>query len=133
MFSNTVVFCMDDFPSDKQKRPKPFGSGRTKLSVVPPDFGKIPHSGRKRLSRITVGFRCSLLLPFQPNAPGRLLRQLHRNSHQPFPLFASTRRILLPILAVSNILLQYIIPFFECQESRQTQYFLFQARDNPLF
>jgi len=114
--------------SGKQKRPEPFGSGRTNLSVVPPAFGIFPALMNAFASvPITVGNRCGLLF-FQPNAPGRLHRPLHRNSHQPFPLFASACRVLLPFLAVFNIPLQYSIPIFDCQVQDRRKISFFSRR-----
>lgn len=58
LVSNTRLTIQTETPSSppKEKRPEPFGSGRTVLSVVPPGFGKIPALlGAKRPSPVTEG------------------------------------------------------------------------------
>ena len=90
-------------------------SGRKAVpSAVPPSFGGVPHSDRRRpvdrLDRrcpvtlalcagayLSSAARCRLA--FGPVAPGSIRRRRHPGSHQPPGLWIGARRVLVPIKA----------------------------------
>ena len=114
------------FDSTETKTPRAFRLRANKLSVVPPGFvSKHALMGAFTPFPGNGGTHRRGLLFFQPNAPGRLLRPLHENSHRPFSLLAFTHRVLLPILAVPIFLLSIIYPFWivKSQLNRKISFF----------
>ena len=93
--------------SQKENRPKPLGSGR----ITNPRYhliSRLPCGSRALTGASTPfpdngGTTVTAYFSFSRAAQGRLLRRLPGSLHQPLPLFASARRVLLPILAVSDM------------------------------
>ncbi len=102
-----------------KKCPEPFGSGRTKSSVVPPEFGKFPHLWAQHALPDNGGTSAVAYLSVSaPVLRGDFAGCCASALTNRALFLAFANRVLLPISAVLLIYFrQYNIPSLDCQAS----------------